>query len=271
MILKKQVYQPDKKVSPLIGVVLFLISILLLVLTAPFGFIYGLFYAVFTKGFRGIGEYLLKVAISIDQLGNVLMQHLLNVLWVKEGGYKFGNRDETVSSAMGRNRKLKTLTFLGKAADGFLDGIDPDHTLNSIDYYIEPSNEIIDKLAWIHIVDQKVLCVRSKGREKYYLPGGKKEIGESDAQTIFRGIKEELSVELHLPTLKFIGIFEAQANGQKPGILVRMTCYYASYSGRLLPAAEIEELVWLGYGDKEMTSEVDHLIFDFLNEKGLLV
>ncbi len=267
MILKKQVYQPDKKANPIIGVFLFLISITLFVLSAPFGFIYGLIHALFTRGFRGIGEYLLKVAISIDQLGNVLMQHLLNALWVKKGGYKFGNRDETISSAMGRNRKLNTLTVLGKAADSFLDVIDPGHSLNSIDYYIEPGEAIIDKIAWIHLVDQQILCVRSVEREKYYLPGGKRETGESDAQNLFREIKEGLSVELLLPTLRYIGIFEAQADGEEGGELVRMTCYEGLYQGKLQPASEIEELVWLNYTDKEMTTEVAHLIFDFLKDK----
>ncbi len=270
MILKKQVYQPDKKANPIIGILLFLISILLLVITAPLGFIYGILHSLTTKGFRGLGEYLLKIAISIDQLGNVMMQHLLNVLWIKKEGYRFGNRDETISSALGRNNQLGTLTGFGKAIDKFLDFIDPNHSLNSIDYYIEPSDQIIDKLAWIHIVDGKILSTRSKGKTKYYIPGGKREASETDAQALSREIKEELSVELELPTLNFIGIFEAQADGHKPGILVRMTCYSANYRGTLLPDSEIEEMVWLNYSDIDKVAAVDVLIFDFLKASGML-
>lgn len=270
MILKKQVYQPDKKASPFVGIVLFLISIVLLLVTGPLGFIYGIFHSLFTKGFRGLGEYLLKIAISIDQLGNVMMQHLLNVLWIKKEGYKFGNRDETISSALGRNNKLDTLTGFGKAIDKFLDFIDPNHSLNSIDYYIEPSDQIIDKLAWIHIVDGKILSTRTKGKTKYYIPGGKRGLGESDAQALSREIKEELTVDLELNTLHFIGIFEAQADGHKPGILVRMTCYSAEYKGSLQPDHEIEEMVWLNYFDIDKVAAVDVLIFHFLHEKGML-
>jgi len=270
MILKKQVYQPNKKANPLVGILLFLISIVLFAITGPLGFIYGIFHTLLTKGFRGISEYFLKIAISIDQLGNVMMQHLLNALWVKKGGYRFGNRDETISSALGRNNKLGTLTGFGKAIDKFLDFIDPNHSLNSIDYYIEPSEQIIDKLAWIHIVDGRILSTRSKGKTKYYIPGGKRELGESDAEALFREIKEELSVELKLPTLNFIGIFEAQADGHKPGTLVRMTCYSADYSGTLRPDSEIEEIVWLNYSDIDKVAPVDVLIFDFLKTKGLL-
>jgi hypothetical protein len=139
MIRRKRPVKKDKKVHPLIGALLFLISILLLIITGPLGFLYGVFHGLLSSGIKGIGEYLLKIAISIDQLGNVLMQHLLNLLWIKRNGYKFGNRDETISSALGRNKKQGTLTAFGRFIDRILDLIDPDHSLNSIDYYVEPS------------------------------------------------------------------------------------------------------------------------------------
>lgn len=141
MIFKKQAHEPSKKVNPIIGLLLFLISVVLLFITGPLGFLYGILHGLFTKGFRGFGEYLLKIAVSIDQLGNVLMQHLLNLLWIKKGGYLFGNRDETISSALGKNKAQGTLTGFGKAIDAILDLIDPNHTLNSIDYYVQPVTE----------------------------------------------------------------------------------------------------------------------------------
>ncbi|QCX00932.1 NUDIX domain-containing protein [Aggregatimonas sangjinii] len=271
MLIKKQVYQADRQTKPLIGVLLFLISIVLLLVTGPLGLIYGIFHSLFTGGFRGLGAYLLKIAISIDQLGNVMMQHLLNVLWVKKGGYQFGNRDETISSALGRNKQLKTLTGFGKAIDKILDLLDPDHSLNSIDFYIEPSEQIIDKLAWIYIENGKILSTLSKGKSTYYIPGGKREANESDAHALSREIKEELSVALELSSLHFIGIFEAQADGHKPGILVRMTCYAAEYTGELRADSEIDKIVWLAYTDRENVSQVDQLIFDFLYEQGVLL
>jgi 8-oxo-dGTP pyrophosphatase MutT (NUDIX family) len=38
------------------------------------------------------------------------------------------------------------------------------------------------------------ISTKSKGKTKYYIPGGKRENGESDEQTLIREIAEELSV-----------------------------------------------------------------------------
>ncbi|WP_222984832.1 hypothetical protein [Flagellimonas meishanensis] len=138
MIIKKRGHAKDKKANPFIGILLFLISIVLMTLTGPLGLLYGFLHKLFTKGITGIGEFALQIAISVDQLGNVVMQHLFNALWISKDGYAFGNRDETISSVLGKNKQLQTLTGFGRAIDGFLDFIDPNHSLNSIDYYVEP-------------------------------------------------------------------------------------------------------------------------------------
>lgn len=270
MILKNRREKKDKKMNPLIGIILLLVSIILLIVTTPFGLLYGFIYSIYKKGFRGLGEYCLKIAISIDQLGNVLMQHLLNLLWLKKGAYRFGNRDETISSALGRNKKLALLNGFGRSIDRFLDKLDPDHSLNSIDYYIEPNGQIIDKLGWIYIENGRILCTRSQNRAKYYIPGGRRALGESDAVALTREIREELSVELLTDTFSQVGIFEARADGQTPEILVRMTCYNAAFYGSILPNSEIKEAVWLRYADRNMVSEAGKLVFDFLREKELL-
>ncbi|GGD55860.1 NUDIX hydrolase [Muriicola marianensis] len=267
MIRKKKQEAPDKKMHPLIGVLLFLISLILLVITGPLGFLYGLFHSLFKRGLTGVGEYLLKIAISVDQLGNVLMQHLLNLLWIRKGGYPFGNRDETISSALGRNKKLGMLTGFGKFIDGFLDMIDPNHSLNSIDYYVEPSRNLIDKLGWVYVVDKKVLCVRSRNKDLFYIPGGKRDKGESDLMALSREIGEELQVTLKPESFRFLGSFEAQADEKPPGVMVRIRCYESEFKGELKPASEIEEMKWLGIGNKDQVSAAGRLVFDYLKQE----
>lgn len=270
MILKKQNYKVDKKANPLIGILLFFISIFLFIFTIPLGFIYGIFHGLFTKGIVGLGEYLLKIAISIDQLGNVGMQHLLNLLWIKKGGYKFGNRDETISSALGRNNKLGTLTKFGAAIDKLLDFLDKNHSLNSIDYYIEPSEEILDQLAWIHIVENKLLALRPKEKSKYMLPGAQKDPKVSDVMVLTQKIMEDWNISLDISSFEYVGVFEAQADGKRPGVLVRKTCYFSSYSGEISIDPELGEIVWLKYQDRKNVCEVDKFIFNFLKDSDQL-
>ena len=129
---------------------------------------------------------------------------------------------------------------------------------------------VIDKLAWIHIVERKILSTRSKGKDAYYIPGGKREQGETDLQALTREIREELTVDLLPETVRYMGTFEAQAHGKPEGVVVRMTCYTADYTGEIAAASEIAEVVWLEYADKAKTSPVDHLIFDWLKERDLI-
>jgi 8-oxo-dGTP pyrophosphatase MutT (NUDIX family) len=128
----------------------------------------------------------------------------------------------------------------------------------------------IDKLAWIHIVDRRILSTRSIGKDTYYIPGGKREERETDQEALIREVKEELTIDLAPETIQFVGQFEAQAHGKPEGTVVRMTCYTASYIGEIKPDSEIEEIVWFQHRDKDKSSPVDKIIFDWLKEKNLI-
>ena len=130
--------------------------------------------------------------------------------------------------------------------------------------------QFIDKLAYIHIVDGKVLVTLSKGKDTWYIPGGKRETGETDQEALTREVKEELSVDIIPSSIEYYGTFEAQAHGKPLGTIVRMTCYTADYQGDLEAAAEIEKIEFFHYSQKSHTSLVNHLIFDDLYEKGLI-
>jgi hypothetical protein len=59
----------------------------------------------------------------------------------------------------------------------------------------------IDKLAFVELKDRKVLETKSKGKDIWYIPGGKRDEGESDEQALVREIKEELNVEIDPTTI----------------------------------------------------------------------
>ncbi|RLQ02571.1 NUDIX domain-containing protein [Micromonospora sp. CV4] len=123
---------------------------------------------------------------------------------------------------------------------------------------------VIDKVAWIRLENGAILSSRSRGKDVYYLPGGKREPGESDLDTLSREIREELSVTIVADSAEHLGTFHAQAHGHPAGTTVRMTCYTADYRGALQPDSEIEEIAWLTYRDRDRVSPVDQLIFDHL-------
>lgn len=128
----------------------------------------------------------------------------------------------------------------------------------------------IDKIAYIYLKDKKVLVTLSKGKDTWYIPGGKREHGETDYQALIREVKEELSVDLQPETIAYYGTFEGQAHGELEGTMVRMTCYLGDFEGKMYPAAEIQEMAYFTYAQKLRVSHVDHLIFDDLKEKGLI-
>lgn len=104
-------------------------------------------------GFNNVSHYLRKVAISVDQLGNVVASSLLNVTLITYDGYKFGNPDETISGVLGKNEIVRevvnfgtldvldypiyetknTLTWLGLGVNWILSKIESNHSINSIE------------------------------------------------------------------------------------------------------------------------------------------
>lgn len=131
--------------------------------------------------------------------------------------------------------------------------------------------KMIDKIAFIYLKDGKILSTLSKGKDAYYIPGGKREGAESDEETLIRECKEELTIDILKDTIKYYGTFEAQAHGKAEGVLVKMTCYTAEFNGTLKPDSEIEEIKWLDYSNLNVKiSPVDELIFKDLYDKHLI-
>lgn len=131
--------------------------------------------------------------------------------------------------------------------------------------------DLIDKLAWVYIKDRKILSTRSKGKNAWYIPGGKREGKETDIQALLREVKEELTVDLIKDSIKYLETFKAQAHGKPEGVLVQMTCYTANYKGNLKPSAEIEEMTYLASDtNPNLLSPVDRIIFAYLKDRNII-
>ncbi len=119
------------------GFLLFLVAVLLSIVFLPLGGAYCLvrlwIRANFKTWMKRVGQYFLVIAISIDQMGNVIMQELFNDVLIKKSGIRFGNEDETISSVLGKNQQAGTLTFMGKGLNGLLHLLEKDHSIKAIE------------------------------------------------------------------------------------------------------------------------------------------
>jgi len=129
---------------------------------------------------------------------------------------------------------------------------------------------LIATVAWVLVEDGRILCARSRGKDIFYIPGGKREAWETELDALLREVKEEVSVDLVPETICHFGTYRAQAHGQPDGVMVSMSCYTASYQGALTASSEIEELDWFRYADRGRVPPVDQLLFDDLHTAGQL-
>lgn len=120
--------------------------------------------------------------------------------------------------------------------------------------------KVIETANWILRDGANILSVRSHGRDRFYLPGGKIEPGETAREAIKREINEELGVDLIPGTLMQLGTFAGQGHNQPDGAVVRMTCFTGYYSGTLTPASEIAELRWLSPRERHLMAPMGQKI-----------
>ena len=76
--------------------------------------------------------YFRNTALSIDIWANREFRTLWNDKLRIDSGYEFGKENETISSALGKNQRDKTLTNCGKILVAILDFFDENHCDNSI-------------------------------------------------------------------------------------------------------------------------------------------
>jgi hypothetical protein len=75
--------------------------------------------------------YFKQTALNLDKFGNREFRAFLNFS-MQKNGYQFGNPNETISSALGKNERDKTLTKCGRILVKILDLIDKNHCKKSI-------------------------------------------------------------------------------------------------------------------------------------------
>jgi len=90
----------------------------------------------------------------------------------------------------------------------------------------------------------RVLTVRKAGTQRFMLPGGKPEPGETAAHAAIRECAEELGLSLDPDRLTALGVFMADA-ANEPGLVIEGSVFEHPLLGEPAAAAEIAELRWL--------------------------
>lgn len=88
--------------------------------------------SAFAKSLWFLTATLHSLALWLDQIGNAVCRDMFNRLLIEQDGYKFGKVQETISSVLGKNQMLDTLSLWGWILVSILELFEEDHCLKSI-------------------------------------------------------------------------------------------------------------------------------------------
>ena len=91
--------------------------------------------------------------------------------------------------------------------------------------------------------DSKLLLVRVRENQHWYLPGGKIESHELPQSALQRELREELGIQLRPDSVKYLYTVVGPAYAE-PG-LVELVCFSGEWSGEPQALGEVSEVQWL--------------------------
>ena len=100
------------------------------------------------------------------------------------------------------------------------------------------------------IRNRRVLMVTARGRDVWFMPGGKIDADETEADAAAREAWEEVAVCLDPAELVPLFTVLIQAHGEPEGRLVRMSVFGAESGQDPAPSAEVSALHWATAADE---------------------
>ncbi len=128
----------------------------------------------------------------------------------------------------------------------------------------------LDVVAWVHVSQDRMLAVRSRGRDLLYLPGGKREPGEDDWSALSREVREELALDLDPASFRELGVIRAAAHDQPDHTHVRMACFTAAFEGEITATGEVDEYLYIAPADRDLLAPAARAALDLATARGLL-
>jgi len=118
------------EVSINMGIILYIVAVILFIPLTFINFIVVLF--KYGLKWSTINGFFYETAVDIDRFANRNFRALWNATLRTKEGYPFGNINETISSALGKNKVNGTLTLAGRVLCSILCLIDKNHCIKSI-------------------------------------------------------------------------------------------------------------------------------------------
>lgn len=119
------------------SIILFIIALVLViglgVIFLPLAFIYYLVTLKWKEGFKAFERWVLKIAKSLDQLGNVLCSVPFKYIFLKKGVDWLEDEDLTVSYVIAIMKNEGKLSIVGRCLAWLLNFLDKDHLKKAIE------------------------------------------------------------------------------------------------------------------------------------------
>ena len=97
------------------GFILFIVAMLILAIAVTVNSVFLPLYYItsfkWKQGVKRLDLFFYKLALSIDQFGNVFCAGLFNRILIEKDGFKYGDEDDTISYVTARNQYKGTLKY----------------------------------------------------------------------------------------------------------------------------------------------------------------
>ncbi|MGK0554661.1 NUDIX domain-containing protein [Macrococcus capreoli] len=118
----------------------------------------------------------------------------------------------------------------------------------------------------VDIKENQILLVKVRQNEKYYLPGGKIEAGESDIESLIREMEEELSVKLDASKLTYLDTIVGPAYPDTDNE-VELRCYTYEGLGQIKKSSEITDAQYIDMNDTTNIAPAVKVLIQKINMK----